>query len=386
MKVTRLFSVSVGLFFLLLAGVTSGISQTLYSPAVTDLFNRPGSSSPRDLYKMAHEHFTAGKLDDARLLAMRILLDGHRSQNLLDLLGTIEVKAGRPLLAGEWLRKAISLNLEDNVARKVLLRLPPPPRPIPMDQGKLEAHFAQISQKLPLLLERLNSPSLHFDSVLDEIARGQFYKALALAEEYEKKSPGANGTGLTALCALYLGRTRDALQLVEQGLKLDPYHSLLLFVKVLGTDTHPDTSAPNRARALFDQDQWDEALKACDQLTALFPRSGDGLLIKARIAYERRQYGQARSLADQASIRDPDHPGIDLLRSDIALAQNQREQAAQHIERAFRRGYHLPSVTLKAAMLALLSEQSDEAARVLDETEALQPFVDRDAYPLFVEL
>ncbi len=363
-----------------------GSAQTPLSPMVTDLFNRPGGSSPRDLYKLAHEQFTAGNLDNARLLAMRILLDGHRSQNLLDLLGTIEVKAGRPLLAGEWLRKAVSMNLDDNVARKVLLRLPPPPRPIPMDQGSLEAHFAQISQKLPALLQRLNTPRLHFDSVLDEITRGQFYKALALAEEYEKKYPGADGTGLTALCALYLGRTRDALQLVEQGLKKDPYHSLLLFVKIIATDTNPETSSPNRAQALFDQDRWAEALQAADQLTALFPRSGEGLLVKARIAYERRQYGPARSLLDQAAIRDPDHPGIDLLRSDIALAQNQREQAAQHIERAFRRGYHLPSVNLKAALLALIGDQAEEAAKVLDETEALQPFLDREAYPLFIEL
>ena len=350
------------------------------------VFCNPGGYPARELYKLAHEAFSSGDPISARLIALRVFFDGHRSQNLIDLLGAIEIKANRPLLAGEWLRKALCLNIDDSVARKTLIRLPPPPRPIPMDPSKLQEHFAAISAKLPLLLNRLSSPKLHFDSVLDEIARGQFYKALALAEEFEKRYPGTDAISLTALCAFYLGRIKDATQLSDQGLAQDPFNPLLLFVKAMISDVNPDTSAPSRPRVLYDLDKWDEALRMIEQFNQAFPRSAEGYIVKAKILSDRLRPVEAEEALKQASQRDPDHPVAELLRADLLLQAGQAQQADDAVKRAFRRGYNLPSVNLKAGLLALANGQGDDAKTFLEETQTGMPFLDRDAYPLYIKL
>lgn len=166
----------------------------------------------------------------------------------------------------EWLRKASALSLVNKVAQRYLSRLPARPRPIPVDQTKLADHFGEISEALPKLLERLANPKLHFDSVMKAIERGQIYLALALSEEYEKKYPGPEGSSLTALCAWYLGRNRDALNLAD-GLAKAPHNPILLFVKAMINDPHPGTSAGNYFRALYDVDQWNKALSLVDQFS-----------------------------------------------------------------------------------------------------------------------
>lgn len=364
----------------------ASLSPTRPNAAAVELFDRAGQVSPRDVYKTAAELYAAGDVESARLLAMRVFLDGHRSSNLLDLLGVIEIKAGRTLLAGEWLRKALALNAEDGNARKLLARLPAAPRPIPMESSNLPDHFAGISRKLPLLLQRLTTPRQHYDAVLDEITRGQFYKALALAEEYEKRYPGIDGTSLTALCALYLGRIGDAEQLVTQGLTQAKHHSLFLFVKAMIQDLNPESSAPSRPRALYDLDRFDEALTAANAWSNAFPRSAEGLLVKARIALDRLQVPAAKAALDAASQRDPDHPEFGLLSSDLALLRRQPAAAAEALKRAARRGYHLPSVALANGLLLAATGQLEEARGILEEIETHQPFLDREAYPQFIRL
>jgi|GEM_PF-721606 len=349
-------------------------------------FSKQQTVIPRDLYKLAHEAFTAGRIDEARLYALRIFFDGFRSNNLLDLLGGIEIKAGQPLLAGEWLRKSLCLNQEDPTARKLLARLPPPPRPIPVDPSALQEHFSQITSRLPQLLSRLKTSKIHYESVLDEIARGQFYKALALAEEYEKRYPGVDGAALTSLCALHLGRIRDAMLLCGQGLAKAPYHPLLLFVKAMTSDLNPETSASSRARALYDLDRWVEAEKTADQLTQIFSKSAEGLLVRSRIALDRMQPRNAQVFLDKASERDPDHPMLDLLRLDLALMTGEPEKGGDILKRAFRRGYNLPSVNLKAGLLAAANARPDEARTIMNDAGNSLPFLDRDAWPLYVQL
>ncbi|MBF0500921.1 MAG: hypothetical protein HQM09_12360 [Candidatus Riflebacteria bacterium] len=349
-------------------------------------FNRVGQLSPRDLYKIAYESFTSGDIESARLYALRIFLDGHRSSNQLDLLGLIELKAGHPLIAGEWLRKALVLNPEDTNARKLLARLPPSPRPVPMESGQLSEHFAGILRKLPLLLARLNTPRQHFDAVLDEIARGQFYKALALSEEYEKRYPGVDGTSLTAMCAWYLGRMRDAGQLVTQGLQVDAYHPVLLTLQGFMGDANPETMAPSRPHALYYLDRVEEASKAATIWNATFPKSSEGFLVQARIAIDALNGTAAKNALDQAAQRDPDHPELDLLRAELFGAARQNQLAGESLKRAMRRGYHLPSVNLAMGLFAAEANQIEEARAVLEENEARQPFVDRDAWWLFVRL
>lgn len=402
MNATRFRTGSI-LFFLLISLAPAGAAETPASPSAASAVSIPADEQtgiaaaeaafskrrtvvPRDLYRLAHEAFTAGRIDEARLYALRIFFDGFRSNNLLDLLGGIELKAGQPLLAGEWLRKSLCLNLEDSTARKLLARLPQAPRAIPVDPSALQDHFTQITSRLPQLLARLKTPKLHYDSVLDEIVRGQFYKALALAEEYEKRHPGVDGTALTSLCALYLGRTKDATQLYEQGLAKAPYHPLLLFIKAMICDTNPETSAPSRPRALYDLDRWKEAEKSADQLTQAFSKSAEGLLVRARIALDRMQPRNAQVFLDRAAQRDPDHPMLDLLRLDLALMTGEPEKGGDILKRAFRRGYNLPSVNLKAGLLAAANARPDEAKAIMDDAGNSLPFLDRDAWPLYVQL
>jgi tetratricopeptide (TPR) repeat protein len=351
-----------------------------------EIFGQPGRFSPRDLYKQAHEAFSQGDLDGARLLALRIFMDGFRSQNLCDLLGALEIKAGRPLLAREWLRMALCLNPDDSVARKIILRLPPPPRAIPMETERLPDHFAAISRKLPILLARLTTSALHFNSTLKEIERGQFYKALALAEEYEKRYPGVDGNALTALCAYYLGRGADALQLVNQGLAQAKHHTLLLFLKAMIEDNHPKTSATSLAVAHFFKDRWSEAEKAADALTRAFPREVEGLLIKARIAFERFRFADAERMIAEAAKRDSDHPLLGIVRAGLLYRTNRSEQAMNELKRAFRRGYNLPSISLQMGLLAARSGQAQEAMAILQEHQNAFPFLDRWAYPAFSRL
>jgi tetratricopeptide (TPR) repeat protein len=375
--------VLLGIGILLLSGTIAGAQPKVNA---VEIFNKPGAVSARDLYKMAYEAFQAGDLTGARLLALRVFFDGHRSSNLLDLLGAIEVKADRALLGGVWLRKALSLAPDDSTAKKMLARLPPQPRPIPMESTKLADHFAAISRKLPPLLARLTNARLHADSILSELERGQFYKALALAEEYEKRYPGPDGQALTALCAVFLGRTRDASGILEHALPKAPTNATLLFVKAMLTDTHPDTSSPSRAKSLFDQDQWAEAEKVADSLTQTQPRSAEGLLVKARIAFEQLQIASAAALLEAVGKRDPDNPVMELLRAEMYLLTQKTAQAGDQFQRAFKRGYHLPSINLRAGRVAVQNDNLEEGRTILAECENYLPFLDRDAYSLFVRL
>jgi len=387
MKVTTLLlGILLSMVGLSIASPATAAGQPEGLAAAEAAFLKQRTVVPRDLYRLAHEAFTEGRIDEARLYALRIFFDGFRSNNLLDLLGGIEIKAGQPLLAGEWLRKSLCLNQDDPTARKLLARLPPTPRAIPVDPAALQEHFAQITSRLPQLLSRLKTKKLHYDSVLDEIARGQFYKALALAEEYEKRHPGVDGTALTALCALYLGRTKDAIQLYEQGLAKVPCHPLLLFIKAMVSDTNPETSATSRPRALYDLDRWKEAEKAADQLTQGFPKSAEGLLVRARIALDRMQPRNAQVFLDRAAQRDPDHPMLDLLRLDLALMTGEPEKGGDILKRAFRRGYNFPSVNLKAGLLAAANARPDESKTIMDDAANSLPFLDRDAWFLYVQL
>ncbi|NLI75028.1 MAG: tetratricopeptide repeat protein [Candidatus Riflebacteria bacterium] len=351
-----------------------------------EAFDHPGMYPPQDLYKWAREAFQAGQLDDARLYALRIYFDGLRTTNLLDLLGTIEAKAGYPLLAGEWLRKSLCLNFQGQFARKLLAQLPPKPRPIPVPPDHIQEHFTQISSRLPQLLARLNNQKLHFNAVLNELARGQFYKALALAEEFEKRYPGVNGTGLTALCAMYLGRGKDAMTLIEAGLKKNPHHPFLLFGKAMLQDTHGETAATSRPQALYDLDRWTEAREEAAQFNQMFPRSVEGFLVQARLALDQQKVGEAQAVLEAAARIDPGHPVLSLLMADACLASGQFMKAGEVLQKAFLQGYNLPSVSLKAGLLAVANGRLDEATTIIEDARNSLPFSDRDAWPLFVQL
>ncbi|RCK78104.1 MAG: hypothetical protein OZSIB_1753 [Candidatus Ozemobacter sibiricus] len=351
-----------------------------------EAFDHPGMYPPNDLYKWAREAFQAGQLDDARLYALRIYFDGVRTTNLLDLLGAIEAKAGYPLLAGEWLRKSLCLNPQGAFARKLLAQLPPKPRPIPVAPDQVQDHFNQISSRLPQLLARLNTPKLHFDSVLNDLARGQFYKALALAEEYEKRYPGVDGTALTALCAVYLGRGKDAQTLLEAGLKKNPRHALLLFAKAMFADPHPETSATSRPQALYDLDRWAEARTAAAQHLQLFPRSIEGYLVLARLALDLNQPEEAKTHLEAAARIDPGHPVLNRLLADAYLSTGQFAKASEVLQKAFPQGYNLPSISLKAGLIAIAHGHLAEASTIMDDARNSLPFTDADAWPMFVQL
>ncbi|HNX75986.1 MAG TPA: hypothetical protein PLM07_03210 [Candidatus Rifleibacterium sp.] len=351
-----------------------------------EAFAKPNLLSAKDLYRLARQTMASGQLDDARLYALRLYFDGNRSQNLLNLLGVIELQAGRPLLASEWLRKASSLSLVNKVAQRYLSRLPSRPRPIPVDQTRLADHFAEISEALPKLLDRIVNPKLHFDSVMKAIERGQFYLALALSEEYEKRYPGPDGSSLTALCAWYLGRNRDALNIAEQNLAKSPYQPILLFVKAMINDPHPASSAGSYFRALYDIDQWNKCLSLVEQFNKANPNSPDAFIAQARIMLELHKIKEAGQALQEAGVRDPGNPEIELLWVGYLLQREDTDKAAKRLARAFRRGYNLPSVSLSAGLFALQGGRTNELNVILSDAANSRPFTDPEAYPSYISL
>ncbi|HPW57176.1 MAG TPA: hypothetical protein PLK58_00940 [Candidatus Rifleibacterium sp.] len=374
------------LCFLTVSVSLSAQSAGSISASPQEAFDKPNLLTAKELYRLARETMASGQLDAARLYALRLYFDGNRSQNLLNLLGVIELQAGRPLLAAEWLRKASSLSLVNKVAQRYLSRLPARPRPIPVDQTKLADHFGEISEALPKLLERLANPKLHFDSVMKAIERGQIYLALALSEEYEKKYPGPEGSSLTALCAWYLGRNRDALNLVEQGLTKAPHNPILLFVKAMINDPHPGTSAGNYFRALYDVDQWNKALSLVDQYSKANPNSPDAYIAQARIMLELHKIKEAGQALQEAGVRDPGNPEIELLWVGYLLQREESDKASKRLARAFRRGYNMPSVSLAAGLFALQGGRANELNVILNDAAASRPFTDPEAYPTYISL
>lgn len=374
------------LCFLTVSVYLSAQSAGSISASPQEAFDKPNLLTAKELYRLARETMASGQLDAARLYALRLYFDGNRSQNLLNLLGVIELQAGRPLLAAEWLRKASALSLVNKVAQRYLSRLPARPRPIPVDQTKLADHFGEISEALPKLLERLANPKLHFDSVMKAIERGQIYLALALSEEYEKKYPGPEGSSLTALCAWYLGRNRDALNLVEQGLSKAPHNPILLFVKAMINDPHPGTSAGNYFRALYDVDQWNKALSLVDQFSKANPNSPDAYITQARIMLELHKIKEAGQALQEAGVRDPGNPEIELLWVGYLLQREESDKASKRLARAFRRGYNMPSVSLAAGLFALQGGRANELNVILNDAAASRPFTDPEAYPTYISL
>ncbi len=356
------------------------------SASPQEAFDKPNLLTPKELYRVAREAMASGQLDAARLYSLRLFFDGNRSQNLLNLLGVIELQAGQPLLASEWLRKASALSLVNKVAQRYLSRLPARPRPIPVDQTKLADHFAEISDALPKLLDRLANPKLHAESVMKAIERGQIYLALALSEEYEKKYPGPEGSSLTALCAWYLGRNRDALNLVEQNLVKAPHHPILLFVKAMITDAHPGSSAGNYFRALYDVDQWNKALSLVDQFSKANPNSPAAYLAQARIMLDLHKVKEAGQALQEAGVRDPGNPEIELLWVGYLLQREETDKAAKRLARAFRRGYNMPSVSLAAGLFAMQSGKMNELNVILNDAATSRPFTDPEAYPTYISL
>ncbi len=374
------------LCFLTFAASLQAQSGGSISASPQEAFDKPNLLTAKELYRLARETMASGQLDAARLYALRLYFDGNRSQNLLNLLGVIELQAGRPLLASEWLRKASALSLVNKVAQRYLSRLPSRPRPIPVDQTKLADHFGEISEALPKLLERLANPKLHFESVMKAIERGQIYLALALSEEYEKKYSGPDGSSLTALCAWYLGRNRDALNLVEQGLAKAPHNPIMLFVKAMINDPHPGTSAGNYFRALYDVDQWNKALSLVDQYSKANPNSPDAYITQARIMLELHKIKEAGQALQEAGVRDPGNPEIELLWVGYLLQREESDKASKRLARAFRRGYNLPSVSLAAGLFALQGGRANELNVILNDAAASRPFTDPEAYPTYISL
>ncbi len=384
----RITTTVLCLLFCLFSLQSALLAQTEGSATTTpeEAFSRPNLLSAKDLYRLARETMASGKLDAARLYALRLYFDGNRSQNLLNLLGVIELQAGRPLLAAEWLRKASSLSLVNKVAQRYLSRLPARPRPIPVDQTKLADHFAEISEALPKLLDRLVNQKLHFDSVMKAIERGQIYLALALSEEYEKRYPGPDGSSLTALCAWFLGRNRDALNIAEQNLAKSPYQPILLFVKAMISDPHPGSSAGNYFRALYDIDQWNKALSLVDQFNKSNPNSPDAYITQARIMLDLHKVKEAGQALQEAGVRDPGNPELELLWVGYLLQREESDKASKRLARAFRRGYNMPSVSLAAGLFALQGGRVNELNVILNDAANSRPFTDPEAYPSYISL
>lgn len=382
------FIIVLSLFsFLFITGLLSAQTDSRrVGPSPEEAFDKPNLHTPKELFGLAKAALKAKKYDDARLFALRIFFDGIRSKSLLNLLGIIEVQAGRPLLASVWFRKSLSLGLKNRLAQKYLARLPSKPRPIPVDPTKLSDHFSDITQKLPILLEKVTSAKAHFKAIMRALERGQIYMALALAEEYEKKMPGPDGASLTALCAWQLGRNKDALQLVEANLQKVPYHPILLFVKAMLTDKHPGSSSTSFFRALYDLDKWAKVLSLIKAFEKSSPESPDAYIVKTRIMLDLHKLKEAGEALQKASIKDPGNPEIDLLWVEYMLQRNEPGKAGRRLARAFRRGYNLPSVSLTAGLFAIQGGRLNEVNVILNDAKNSRPFTDPEAYPLYISL
>ncbi|MGM0598435.1 MAG: tetratricopeptide repeat protein [Candidatus Rifleibacteriota bacterium] len=369
-----------------LTSYAAGTDKRKLGISSEEAFDNPGLYPAKQLFELAKNALKGKKYDDARLYALRIFFDGFRSKSLLNLLGIVEVNDGRPLLASIWFRKSLSLGIRNRLAQRYLARLPGKIRPIPVDPTRLAEHFTKITEELPKLLERLSNSKLHFNAIMKSLQRGQIYKALALAEEYEKKYPGPDGASLTALCAWKLGRNKDAIQIVKNNLSKAPYHPLLLFVKAVIEDTHPGTSSPSYFRALYDLDKWAKALKNVKEFEKTFPGLSDALVVKGRIMLDMHKLPEARKALEKASIKEPGNPEIDLLWVEYFLQNNNSDRASRKLTRAFRRGYNLPSVSLTAGLFALQGGRSNEVNVILNDARTGRPFTDPDAYPLYITL
>ncbi|PKL49578.1 MAG: hypothetical protein CVV42_06235 [Candidatus Riflebacteria bacterium HGW-Riflebacteria-2] len=383
----KIITAAISVFFILMfQGSLPAQSAGWSGPSAREAFDKPNLHTPKELYRMAREAMASGLLEESRLFALRLFFDGNRSQNLLNLLGIIELQAGQPLLAAEWLRRASGLSLSNKVAQRYLSRLPSSPRPIPVDQTRLADHFNEISEALPKIQERLANPKLHSGSIMKALERGQVYLALALAEEYEKKYPGSDGPALTALCAWYLGRNRDALNIIESNLKKSPYHPLLLFVKAMIEDSNPGSSSGSFFRALYDLDQWSRALSLVDQFSKANPKSPDAYITQARILLDLNKVREAGQALQEAGVRDPGNPEIELLWVGHLLQRNEKDKASTRLARAFRRGYNMPSVSLTAALFALQNGRMNEVNVILNDAASSRPFTDPEAYPVYITL
>ena len=381
-KLIRLFIIFAVVFNTAVLFAQEGSSEQ-----AQEAYRKPNFLEPKELMDRAKQCLADGKLDDARLYALRMYFDGTRNTNLLNLLGVIEIQAGRPLLGSEWLRKACSLTVNNKVAQRYLPRLPQKPRAIPVDPMKLTDHFAEIANGLPKLVEKLENSKLHFEAVLKALERGQMYLALALSEEYEKKYPGtADGAGLSALCAWYLGRNGDAVKVIEENIKKDPYNSVLLFVQAMINDMHPATVGGNYFRALYDFDQWEKALNIAEQYNKQNPNSPDAYITLARILLELHKTKEAGEALQEAGIRDPGNPEIEILWVNYMLQRDDKEKASRRLVNAFKRGYNLPSVNLTAGVFAMQDGKIDEVNVIIDEASACMPFSDPEAYPIYVSL
>ncbi len=357
------------------------------SEKAMEAYNKPNYLEPDELFNRAKQCLTEGKLDDARLYALRLYFDGVRNTNLLNLLGMVEIQAGRPLLASEWLRKSSALTMNNKVAQKYLSRLPQKPRPIPVDPAKLTDHFTEISEGLPKLIEKLSNSKIHYEAILKAIERGQLYLALALSEEYEKKYPKtADGYGLSALCAWYLGKNGDASRIIEDKMKEAPYNPLMLFVKAMIYDFNAATFAGSYFRALYDHDQWEKALGLVDQYSKLNPYSAEAYIARARILLDLYKTKEVGEVLQEAGKRDPGNPEIEILWVNYLIQRNEKEKAARRMVNAFKRGYNLPSINLSAGIFAMQDGRVDEVNLILDEATSCLPFNESEAYPIYISL
>jgi len=349
-----------------------------------EAFSAPNSRPQNDLYKNSRQAIATGNIAAARLYALRLFFDGSRNPNLLNLLALIELEDRNVLMAAEWFRKAESLSKRNQVATRYLSRLPSEPTAIPVNPAELPQHLYDIAASLPKLTQALSNSKLHKETMLKAIERGQLYLALALSEEFEKKYPSPEASGLTAMCAYYLGRNADALQTAKAALSQDPYEPYALFAKAMIEDTHPASSVGNYMNALYYLDRWQEVLSEVDNYNTSNPRSAGGYIAKARIMLEMHNIEGAAEALQQAGIREPGNPEIDLLWVSYLLQRDEPEKASRRLENAMKRGYNIPSVYLTAALFAIQSGKYQEARMIIDDMPSYLPFNDLEAYPLYV--
>ena len=106
------------LFFILNITVLFAQEDSITSEKAQEAYNKPNYLEPDELFNRAKQCLTNGQLGDARLYSLRLYYDGNRNVNLINMLGMIEIQAGRPLLGSEWLRKACSLSINNKTAQK----------------------------------------------------------------------------------------------------------------------------------------------------------------------------------------------------------------------------------------------------------------------------